>query len=44
VLQLSVDDALYFVVRKSLQQFGDTPFVIGAYRKASEVDAPLRML
>ena len=44
VLQLSVDDVLYFVVRKSLQQFGDTPLMIGAYRRASEVDAPLRML
>ena len=44
MLQLSVNDVLYFVVRKSLQQFGDTPFVIGAYRKASEVDAPLRLL
>ncbi len=44
ILQLSVDDVLYFVVRKSLQQFGDTPLVIGAYRRASEVDAPLRIL
>ncbi len=44
VLQLSVDDVLYFVVRRSLRQFGDTPLVIGAYRRASEVDAPLRML
>ena len=44
MLQLSVDGVLYFVLRKSLRQFGDTPFVIGAYRKASEVDAPLRLL
>ena len=44
MLQLSVDDVLYFVVRKSLHQFGDTPFVIGAYRRAAEVDAPLRLL
>ncbi len=44
MLQLSVNDVLYFVVRKSLRQFGDTPFVIGAYRRASEVDAPLRLL
>jgi adenylate cyclase len=43
-LQISVDNVLYFVLRQSLHQFGDTPFVIGSYRRASEVDAPLRLL
>ncbi len=40
----SVDNVLYFVLKQSLRQFGDIPFVIGAYRRAAEVDTPLRLL
>ena len=28
----------------AIHQYGDTPFVVGAYRRATEVDAPLRLL
>ncbi len=42
-LQLTVDNVLYFVLKQTLHQYGDTPFVVGAYRRASEVDAPLRL-
>jgi adenylate cyclase len=44
VLQLTVDNVLYFVLKQTLHQYGDTPFVVGAYRRATEVDAPLRLL
>ncbi len=44
LLQLSVDNVKYFVLEQTLRQYGNTPLVIGAYRRAAEVDAPLRLL
>ena len=44
LLQLTVDNVKYFVLKQTLRQYGDTAFVIGAYRRAAEVDAPLRLL
>ncbi len=42
--ELEVDGVLYFVLRKTLHQYGNTPLVIGIYRAAGEVNAPLRLL
>jgi adenylate cyclase len=42
--ELEADGIAYFVLRKSLHQYGDLPFVIGIYRVAGEVNAPLRLL
>lgn len=42
--ELAADGVSYFVLRKTLHQYGETPFVIGIYRAAGEVNAPLRLL
>jgi len=42
--ELEVDGIPYFVLRKTLHQYGETPFVIGIYRAAGEVNAPQRLL
>jgi hypothetical protein len=42
--ELEVDGVRYFVLRKTLRQYGETPLVIGSYIAAGEVDAPVRLL
>ncbi len=44
LLRLTVDNVKYIVLKQTLRQYGDTALVIGAYRRAAEVDAPLRLL
>jgi adenylate cyclase len=38
MLELEADGVRYFVLRKTLYHYGATPFVIGIYRAAEEVD------
>ena len=42
--ELDVDGIRYFVLRRTLRQYGETPLIVGVYRAAAEVDAPLRLL
>ncbi len=42
--ELEVDGVRYFVLRKTLRQYGETPLVIGSYIAAGKVDAPVRLL
>jgi len=41
---LVADGVSYFVLRKPLRKFGDTPLTIGTYRARADVDAPVRLL
>ena len=42
--ELEAEGTPYFVLRKSLSDYGEIPLVIGIYRAAAEVNAPLRLL
>jgi flagellar hook-length control protein FliK len=41
--ELDVDGIRYFVLRRSLRQYGEPPLTIGIYRRAAEVDASVRL-
>ena len=42
--ELDADGISYFVLRETLKHYGKTPLVIGIYRAAAEVNAPLKLL
>ncbi|MGI9414302.1 MAG: adenylate/guanylate cyclase domain-containing protein [Hyphomicrobiales bacterium] len=44
VLELEAGGTRYFVIRKTVSDYGDTPLLIGAYSVAAAVDAPLRAM
>ena len=44
LLEMMVNQESYYTMRQPLQQYGEQPLVMGVYRKAAEINAPVRLL
>ncbi|MHC4138641.1 MAG: adenylate/guanylate cyclase domain-containing protein [Planctomycetota bacterium] len=44
LFELEVNEEDYFIMRQPLKQYGEQPLVMGIYRKAKEINAPVRLL